>query len=110
MHRAISASANPVYYKRENRVRSRQLGENSGMNWRSCLWAAILVLLTGSAFASGQGTGAMQKWKTMDVCAKQAQIAFPDFTAESNAKREAKLKNCLNANNLPPREPAAPSQ
>ena len=79
------------------------------MNWRSCLWAAIFTLLTGSAFATGQGTIAIQKWKTMDVCAKQAQIAFPDFTPESNAKREAQLKNCLNANNLPPREPAARS-
>jgi hypothetical protein len=78
------------------------------MNWRICLWAAIFALLTGSAFATGQGTGAIQKWKTMDACAKQAQMAFPDFSPESNAKREAQLRNCLNANNLPPRQPATP--
>ena len=42
----------------------------------------------------------------MDVCAKQAQAAYPDFNAESNAKRDAKLKECLNANGLPPREPS----
>ena len=41
----------------------------------------------------------------MDTCAKQAQTAYPDFSAESNAKRDAKLKECLNANDLPPREP-----
>jgi hypothetical protein len=79
------------------------------MYWRVCLWATTFALLAGSAFATGQGTGAMQKWKTMDVCAKQAQTAFPDFSAESNAKRDAKLKDCLNANNLPPRQSAAPS-
>ena len=43
------------------------------------------------------------------ACAKQAQTAFPDFSADANAKREARLKDCLNANNLPPREPAAPA-
>jgi hypothetical protein len=75
---------------------------------RACLWAGVLALLAGSAHATGQGTTAMQKWKTMDVCAKQAQAAFPDFTPDSNAKRDAKLRDCLNANNLPPREPALP--
>jgi hypothetical protein len=43
----------------------------------------------------------------MDNCAKQAQTAYPDFSAESNAKRDAKLKECLNANGLPPRAPLA---
>jgi hypothetical protein len=79
------------------------------MNWRTCLWTAIFALSTGSAFATGQGTTVIGKWKTMDVCAKQAQMAFPDFTPESNAKREAQLRNCLNSSNLPPRQPAAPS-
>jgi hypothetical protein len=41
----------------------------------------------------------------MDTCTRQAQTAFPDFTAESNAKRDAKLKECLAGRNLPPREP-----
>jgi hypothetical protein len=81
----------------------------SGMNWRSCLWTATFVLLAGPAFATGQGTSVMQKWKTMDTCAKQAQMAFPDFTPEANAKRDAQLRNCLNGNNLPPHQPAGPS-
>lgn len=78
------------------------------MSWQACLWAAALALLVGSAHATGQGTTAAQKWKIMDACARQAQTAFPDFSPGSTAKRDAALKNCLNANNLPPREPAAP--
>jgi hypothetical protein len=72
--------------------------------------AAALALSAGAAWATQQGVGAIAHWKTMDLCAKQAQAAFPDFTPETNAKREAKLKDCLNANNLPPREPLAPAQ
>jgi len=36
----------------------------------------------------------------MDQCAKEAQTAFPDHTAEANAKRDAKLKECLAAKKL----------
>ena len=43
----------------------------------------------------------------MDSCARQAQTAYPEFNAEANAKRDAKLKDCLNANGLPPRQPQA---
>ena len=72
--------------------------------------AIALELSAGTARATGQGTVAIARWKTMDTCAKQAQAAFPDFTPDANAKREAKLKSCLNANNLPPREPLAQPQ
>ena len=72
--------------------------------------AIVLALSAGTADATSQGMGAIARWKTMDTCAKQAQAAFPDFTPDANAKREAKLKDCLNANNLPPREPLAPPQ
>jgi hypothetical protein len=77
------------------------------------LVAALLIALgltAGRAGATGQGMVAIARWKTMDTCAKQAQAAFPDFTPDANAKREAKLKACLNANNLPPREPLASPQ
>jgi hypothetical protein len=77
--------------------------------WKVRSLAAMLTLLPGAAEAlTGQGNTAAQKWKTMDNCAKQAQAAFPDFTPDSNAKREAKLRDCLDANNLPPREPDSP--
>lgn len=63
-----------------------------------------LALLPAAALASQQGVVVVQKWKLSDKCAQQAQAAFPDFTPEANAKREAKLKECLAGQNLPPRE------
>jgi hypothetical protein len=83
---------------------------------RSVLLSVVAVVIqlgvsAGTAeAATGQGTVAIAHWKTMDICAKQAQAAFPDFTPDSNAKREAKLEDCLRANNLPPRAPLAPPQ
>ncbi len=73
-------------------------------------FALVLVsaLLSGFvAQASQQGVAAQSNWKRMDNCAKQAQAAYPDYSAEANAKRDAKLKECLNSNNLPPRQPSA---
>ena len=68
---------------------------------------AVSLLWPLSAGASQQGQSALRSWKTADNCARQAQTAYPDFSAESNAKRDAKLKECLNANGLPPRAPLA---
>jgi hypothetical protein len=74
--------------------------------------AALLatVVAASPALASQQGSVAEKKWKAMDVCARQAQAAYPDFTSEANAKRDAKLKECLAGQNLPPRESSAPSR
>ena len=69
---------------------------------------AAMVLYPGPVLATQQGQITLQHWKTMDVCARQAQMAFPDYTPEANAKRDAKLKECLAGNNLPPREPLSP--
>lgn len=66
----------------------------------------VLLLMTATAPASQQGVVVAQKWKASDKCTQQAQAAFPDFTPEGNAKRDAKLKECLAGQNLPPREPA----
>jgi hypothetical protein len=66
---------------------------------------AALVLSAGASQATQSGQAALQSWKVMDVCAKQAQAAYPEYSTESNAKRDAKLKECLNANHLPPRQP-----
>jgi hypothetical protein len=70
--------------------------------------AAALILVAGTAAATQQAITAEAIWKVMDICAKQAQAAFPDFTADSNAKRDAKLNECLESNNLPPRQPEQP--
>jgi hypothetical protein len=64
----------------------------------------IFALSAGAAGASQSGMVVMKTWRAMDQCAKDAQAAFPDFTAESNAKRAAKEKECLEGKNLPPRE------
>jgi hypothetical protein len=71
---------------------------------------AVLFLPVVAHATSGQGMVVISKWKTMDNCAVQAQRAFPDFTAEANAKRDAKLKECLAGQNLPPRETASPAR
>ena len=70
--------------------------------------AAVLLLLAGTAQASQQGQGVVNSWKAADKCAQQAQAAYPDYNAEANAKRDAKLKECLNAGNLAPRQPLSP--
>lgn len=71
---------------------------------------AIYFLPTAAYAISSQGTIAIAKWKAMDKCAIQAQQAFPDFSAESNAKRDAKLQECLASQNLPPRVPETPAR
>lgn len=75
------------------------------MNRLGFLLAATFLLPWASAGASQQGQSALRNWKAMDNCARQAQTAYPDFGTEANAKRDAKLKECLNVNGLPPREP-----
>ena len=50
---------------------------------------------------------AVADWKAADKCAKQAQAAYPDYSAEANAKRDAKLKECLSGGNLAPRQPVS---
>jgi hypothetical protein len=78
--------------------------------------AAILIMLGCSvlapigAHASQAGVMVLRKWRTMDKCSKEAQTAFPDYTPDANTKRDAKLKECLEIQNLPPREPLSPAQ
>ncbi len=74
------------------------------------LCLAYLALAPAAWAGSQQGTVATKNWKSMDQCARDAQTAFPDFTADSNAKRDTKLKECLAGKNLPPREPLAPGR
>jgi hypothetical protein len=84
--------------------------QRGSMN-RIGLILVALAMCAGLAHASGtgQGKGVMGRWKAMDICARTAQKAFPDYTAESNAKRDAALKSCLAGANLPPRESVSPA-
>jgi hypothetical protein len=81
------------------------LSKEVPMNRFAFVLVAALLLSAVNAGATQQGQSALRSWKTMDICARQAQTAYPDFSAEANAKRDAKLKECLNANGLPPRQP-----
>jgi hypothetical protein len=72
---------------------------------RTAFLAIGLIITAAAAQASQQGIVTLQKWKASDLCAKKAQQAFPDFTPEANAKREAQLKACLEQQALPPRAP-----
>jgi hypothetical protein len=70
----------------------------------------ILALAPGAARATQQGLVVTKNWKAMDQCANEAHTAFPDYTAESNEKRAAKEKECLERKNLPPRETPVPGR
>ena len=77
---------------------------------RFALGVFVFVLVPATAWASAQGLLVVKNWSAMDQCAKEAQAAFPDFTAEAYAKRDAKEKECLEAKNLAPRAPLAPGR
>lgn len=80
------------------------------MNRLAFSLAVVLMLSPIGARATQQGRTAIIYWKQMDICARQAQAAYPEYNAEANAKRDAKLKECLNAYGLPPRQPLSQPQ
>jgi len=98
----------PQFLSKRNTTVDRErciIGTEVSMKRFAMLLAAVLLLQPLGARATQQGQSAMRNWKTMDNCARQAQTAYPDFSAEANAKRDAKLKECLTGNGLPPRQP-----
>ena len=70
----------------------------------AALAAALLALVPAGALASAQGVVLMKKWQMADKCAAQAHAAFPDYTPQANAQRDARMQQCLNSQNLPTRE------
>ncbi len=48
-------------------------------------------------------------WKRMDNCRREAWRQYPDFTPDSNAKRDQATRRCLNEGNLPPLAPQSPT-
>ena len=73
------------------------------MNRLAFAVALLGLLVSAAGRASQPGNQTVKNFKLMDQCAKEAQQAFPDFTTEAQAKRDAKLKECLASKNLPPR-------
>ncbi len=71
--------------------------------------AAALLLLTPPAGADQNWKTSSMVWRQMDNCTRAAQKAYPDYTPESNAKREAARQACLRNGNLPGEASAPPS-
>ena len=66
-------------------------------------FTAALLLPAAAAAYTAYGQQSWSRWTASDRCAQAAQRAYPDFTAEANAKRDAAFKSCLSNGNLPPR-------
>lgn len=75
------------------------------MMTRFLLAGALLLAAAGSSRAElpnvEQNSSAV--WKAEDNCAREAFHQFPDYTAESNAKRNRAMRRCLDRRQLPPR-------
>jgi hypothetical protein len=72
---------------------------------RRCL-ALLLVILAGAPCAGPAAADDKLRqsdvvWKLMDNCTRAATKAYPDYTAEALAKREAQRRLCLRRGNLP---------
>jgi hypothetical protein len=74
----------------------------------AAILAIGLCLASGAAFATLAGQAAIKRWAAMDQCEREAQAAFPDYSADAVAKRDAKLNECLESKDLPPRAPLSP--
>jgi hypothetical protein len=72
------------------------------------LLVAGVLLLPGPAAADSNWKTNSAVWKQMDNCTAAARKQFPDYTRESNAKREKARQNCLRASNLPNEGSSAP--
>jgi len=72
---------------------------------RRCVALALLALaaaiLPHRALADDKLRQSGVIWKGIDNCARAAAKAYPDYTAEALAKREAHRRLCLRQNNLP---------
>ncbi len=74
---------------------------------------AVLVIafaaLSLPARADMNQTNAGAAWRQADRCAQEALQKYPDYTPDSNAKREAARRACLRNHHLPaPSSAAAP--
>jgi hypothetical protein len=72
---------------------------------RRCLASVFLVLVVALAAQPALADDRLHQstvvWKATDGCAREAAKAYPDYTAESLAKRETQRRLCLRRRNLP---------
>jgi hypothetical protein len=67
-----------------------------------CLLALAMLAATAlPARADDKLKNSSGTWKSMDNCNAAAIRAFPDYTPDSLAKREAARRRCLRQSNLP---------
>jgi hypothetical protein len=71
---------------------------------------ALAALVPAIANADPQGQQLMKQWVGSDRCSLQAYRAFPDYTADSLAKRDQALQTCLATGHLPPRDLPPPNK
>lgn len=76
---------------------------------RSPVIAAILMLLAGGPAWAQNATRTEEPmiWRAGNDCARRAHRQYPEYTRESNLKRDRALRVCLAAGSLPPREDVA---
>ncbi len=70
---------------------------------------ALLAASIGAGAARATDVREQQSvavWHKQDECARAAFVKFPDYTAESNAKRDRATRDCEIRNHLPIRVPA----
>ena len=72
---------------------------------------ALMAAWPGLTFAfTQQGQQMMRNWAQADRCSAQAHKQFPDNNAQSLAKRDQVMQQCLADSVLAPRQPQAPQQ
>jgi hypothetical protein len=76
---------------------------------RLCLALLLLAATALPAAADQSWKQSSSVWARMNKCAQAALKAFPDYTPQGNAQREAQRQKCLREGNLPDNAVAAPS-
>jgi hypothetical protein len=71
----------------------------------------LLLAMPTTAWAiTQQGQQMMRNWAQSDRCVAQANKQFPDYTADSLAKRDQAVQQCLSNSVLAPRTPMGTQQ
>ena len=68
--------------------------------------AVALPVMAGAATVNG--TQMIKNWAASDRCVAAANKQFPDYTADSLAKRDQAVQQCLSNSVLAPRAPLSP--
>jgi hypothetical protein len=68
-------------------------------------FAIVLAMPVAASAATVNGTQMIKNWAVSDRCVAAANRQFPDYTADSLAKRDQAVQQCLSNNVLAPRAP-----